>query len=114
MPLPSNFLEPSFDGVVGGGDLDDVDTVMVVGFVDDERNAIAEDCVNWIDDAGGIDDDDCKGDGDCGCDKDSDDRARGEGDRDVSSVADGDSDGECDSAGDTDNDDDESDGGDGN
>ncbi|PFX12868.1 hypothetical protein AWC38_SpisGene23105 [Stylophora pistillata] len=60
------------DTDVGGCDVDDVDTIIVVGFVvvdtvclikpddtiDEEGNLTVEDCVDWIGDAGGVNDND--------------------------------------------------------
>ena len=72
------------DDVVGGCDVDDVDTVLVTAFVvvdtvcfvepvdtiDEEGNVTGKDCVDWIRDTGGDDDDGCSTDDDCGSDRD--------------------------------------------
>ena len=72
------------DDVVGGCDVDDVDTVLVTAFVvvdtvcfvepvdtiDEEGNVTGKDCVDWIRDTGGDDDDGCSTDDDCGSDGD--------------------------------------------
>ena len=73
-----------FDDVVGGCDVGDVDTVLVTAFVvvdtvcfvepvdtiDEEGNVTGKDCVDWIRDTGGDDDDGCSTDDDCGSDGD--------------------------------------------
>ena len=117
------------DDVVGGCDVDDVDTVLVTAFVvvvtvcfvepvdvidEDGKDCVtlsldcvkAKDCVDWIGDTGGDDDGGCSADGDCGSDGDC-------GDGDFGGAADDNGDGKSDGSGDTGINDEERDGGSG-